>query len=45
MIRGGEVIVPRGDTRILAHDRVVLFANANLIRKVEELFSVGLEFF
>lgn len=45
VIRGGEVIVPRGDTRILAHDRVVLFANANLIRKVEELFSVGLEFF
>ena len=45
VIRDGEVIVPRGDTEILAHDRVVLFTNADLIKKVEKLFSVGLEFF
>ncbi|MBT6511379.1 MAG: Trk system potassium transporter TrkA [Rhodospirillaceae bacterium] len=45
VIRKGEVIVPRGDTQILAHDRVVLFTNADLIKKVEKLFSVGLEFF
>jgi len=45
VIRDGEVIVPRGDTQIRAHDRVVLFTNADLIKKVEKLFSVGLEFF
>ncbi len=45
VIRDGEVIVPGGDTQIKAHDRVVLFTNADLIKKVEKLFSVGLEFF
>jgi trk system potassium uptake protein TrkA len=39
------VIVPDGDTQIKAHDRVVLFTNADLIKKVEKLFSVSLEFF
>jgi trk system potassium uptake protein TrkA len=45
IIRDGEVIVPDGDTQIKAHDRVVLFTNADLIKKVEKLFSVSLEFF
>lgn len=45
VIRGDDVIVPRGDTEIRARDRVVLFTNADLIKKVEKLFSVGLEFF
>jgi trk system potassium uptake protein TrkA len=45
VVRDGEVLVPRGDTEIRARDRVVLFTNADLIKKVEKLFSVGLEFF
>ena len=45
IIRGSEVIVPDGNTRILVRDRVVLFTNTNLVKKVEKLFSVGFEFF
>ena len=45
VVRDGEVLVPKGDTEIRARDRVVLFTNADLIKKVEKLFSVGLEFF
>lgn len=45
IVRGDQVIIPRGDTTIMAKDRVVLFTNADLVRKVEKLFSVGLEFF
>ena len=45
VVRDGEVLVPKGDTEIRAHDRVVLFTNADLIKRVEKLFSVGLEFF
>ncbi len=45
LVRGQEVIVPHGDTRIQVGDRVVLFASTNLMNKVEKLLSVGLEFF
>ncbi|MBB3065925.1 MULTISPECIES: Trk system potassium transporter TrkA [Limibacillus] len=45
IVRPPEVIIPRGDTVIKAHDRVVLFASAEAVKKVEKLFSVRLEFF
>lgn len=45
VVRGDEMITPRGTTVIQAHDRVVLFAAAESVRKVEKLFSVQLEFF
>ena len=45
VVRGDEVIIPRGDTVIEAKDRVVLFALPDQVRKVEKLFTVGLEFF
>ena len=45
IVRGEEVIIPRGDTVVRAKDRVVLFARANAVKKVEKLFSVRLEFF
>lgn len=45
IVRDGQVISPRGDTVIQAHDRVVLFATTEAVRKVEKLFSVRLEFF
>ena len=45
IVRGGQVITPRGDTVIQAKDRVVLFAAAEAVRKVEDLFSVQLEYF
>jgi trk system potassium uptake protein TrkA len=45
VVRGDEVLMPRGDTVIEAKDRVVLFALPDQVRKVEKLFTVGLEFF
>jgi trk system potassium uptake protein TrkA len=45
IVRGEEVLMPRGDTVIEAKDRVVLFALPDQVRKVEKLFTVGLEFF
>ena len=43
--RKGEVVAPRGDVRIQAHDRVVIFALAEQVRQVEQMFRVSLEFF
>ena len=43
--RDGEVIIPRGDTRIAANDRVVIFALADRVKQVEQMFRVSLEFF
>ncbi|MCZ6523797.1 MAG: Trk system potassium transporter TrkA [Alphaproteobacteria bacterium] len=45
VVRGEESIIPRGDPRIEAHDRVVIFAVSDVVKKVEQLFSVRLEFF
>ncbi|RMF09152.1 MAG: Trk system potassium transporter TrkA, partial [Alphaproteobacteria bacterium] len=45
ILRDEEVIVPKGGTVIEAGDRVIVFAVANMVKKVEEFFSVRLEFF
>ncbi len=45
IVRDGEMICPRGGTVIKTGDRIVLFAAADVIRKVENLFSVQLEYF
>jgi trk system potassium uptake protein TrkA len=43
--RGGKILLPRGDTVLQAQDRVVLFAEAARVKRVEQLFRVSLEFF
>ena len=43
--RDGKVIVPDGATQIVAKDRVVIFATAERVRQVEQMFRVSLEFF
>ena len=43
--RAGNVIIPRGDTQILANDRVVIFTVGGRVRQVERMFRVSLEFF
>ncbi|MCC2609947.1 Trk system potassium transporter TrkA [Neorhizobium petrolearium] len=43
--RGDTVIRPDGDTRIKARDRVVLFATADAVRDVEQLFRVSIQYF
>ncbi|MFS8038481.1 Trk system potassium transporter TrkA [Xanthobacter sp. AM11] len=45
IVRGSQVLLPRGDFVVRAHDRVVLFALAERIKRVEQLFRVALEFF
>ncbi|MBP2299826.1 Trk system potassium transporter TrkA [Azospirillum picis] len=45
LVRGDEVIIPTGQTLIQPRDRVIVMATADLVRKVERLFAVGLEFF
>lgn len=45
ILRGQEVLIPRGKTVIKPNDRVVIFALSNAVRHVEEMFSVSLEFF
>ncbi|MYF08067.1 MAG: Trk system potassium transporter TrkA, partial [Rhodospirillaceae bacterium] len=45
IVRQDTVIVPRGDTVVRAGDRVILYALPDVVRKVEKLFSVSLEFF
>jgi trk system potassium uptake protein TrkA len=45
VIRDGQVITPTGATVIKPHDRVILFAETEAVKKVERMFSVSLEFF
>jgi trk system potassium uptake protein TrkA len=45
IVRGEEVIIPRPSTVIKPHDRVIILAAAGQVRKVEQMFSVRLEFF
>ncbi|MEN8723936.1 MAG: Trk system potassium transporter TrkA [Alphaproteobacteria bacterium] len=41
----GDVVIPRGGTRIEPGDRVVVFALKEQVGQVEQMFRVGLEFF
>ncbi|MHA1158437.1 MAG: Trk system potassium transporter TrkA, partial [Alphaproteobacteria bacterium] len=43
--RGEKVIVPSGSLQIKAGDRVIIFAVADRVREVEQMFRVSLEFF
>jgi len=45
VVRAGQVIMPRATTVIQAKDRIVIFATTDMVKKVERLFSVQLEFF
>ncbi len=45
VVHQGEVIMPEPDTVIQDHDTVLLVATTNMIKKVERIFSVSLEYF
>jgi trk system potassium uptake protein TrkA len=45
VVRNGKVISPRGNTVVQVGDRVVIFAAADAVKKVEKMFSVRLEYF
>jgi trk system potassium uptake protein TrkA len=45
VVHDGKVVSPRGSTVIHPGDRVILFATADAVKKVEKMFSVRLEYF
>ena len=45
LTRGDEVIIPRGETVIETGDRVIVFATRDMVKKVEKMFAVRLDFF
>ena len=45
ILRGDKVIIPRPQTVIQDHDRLVVLATARAVKKIEQLFAVRLEFF
>ncbi len=45
IIRGTEVILPSGDTRIEAGDFIIVMALSSAVRKVEQMFRVSIDFF
>ncbi|MEZ5774389.1 MAG: Trk system potassium transporter TrkA [Hyphomicrobiaceae bacterium] len=45
ILREGKVIIPTGSTELEAKDRAVVFATAEHVRDVEQMFRVSLEYF
>lgn len=45
VLRDGKVIMPRGATEIEAKDLVIVYAEKSVVKKVERMFSVRLEYF
>ena len=39
--RDGKVVMPAGDIRVKAGDRVVIFAEQRAVKRVERMFSVS----
>jgi len=45
IVRGEQIIIPRGDTVIKPQDRLVIFALQQVVPKLEKLLTVKLEYF
>ena len=45
IVRGEALIIPKNDTIIAEGDHIIILALANMVRKVEKIFSVGVEYF
>ncbi|MCD6264445.1 MAG: Trk system potassium transporter TrkA [Deltaproteobacteria bacterium] len=45
IVRGKEVIIPRGHNMIKPHDHLIIFALKGAIQKIQKLFTVKLEYF
>ncbi|MDQ6972132.1 MAG: NAD-binding protein, partial [Mariprofundaceae bacterium] len=45
ILRDGDVVIPHGDTEILAHDHVLMVTRSSSVTATEKLFEVHLEFF
>lgn len=45
IVRGDEIIIPRGDSVIRAKDRLIIFSLQPVVPKLEKLLTVKLEYF
>ncbi len=45
VVRGEDIIIPRGDTQIRAGDRLIIFASRNAVPGLEKLLTVKLDYF
>lgn len=45
IVRGEEIIIPRGQNMIKPHDHLIIFALKDAIPKLEKIFTVKLEYF
>ena len=45
IIRDGKVIMARSDTIIQSKDKIIVYALADAVAEVEQLFAVRLDFF
>jgi trk system potassium uptake protein len=45
ILRRGKTVIPRGDTVVESHDRIVIFATKQQVHEVEQLFRVSLDYF
>ena len=45
IVRGGEIIIPQGNTIVIPHDRLIIFALQDVINQLECLLTVKLEYF
>ncbi len=45
ILRDGKIIIPTGATELEPKDRIVLFARADYVREVEQLFRVSHDYF
>ncbi len=45
ILRGGKMLVPSGQTELEVNDRIVLFARADYVRDVEQMFRVSPDYF
>jgi len=45
VIRGGQIIIPSGESVIAPDDRIIIFAHREAIPKIERILAVKLEYF
>lgn len=45
VVRGDEIVIPRGDTIIRPNDRLIIFALQKVIPKLEKLLTVKVDYF
>ena len=45
ILSDGKVVLPAGDTIIKENNRVVIFAESRVVKQIEQMFRVSIDFF